>query len=77
MFEQLDLEEELPKSLKHACKAVRLVDCGLLKEHLSLLTPASKLRFNMLDLSGNDLQGSGEVLVEIMEAPVLEETFKV
>ena len=31
----------------------------------------------MLDLSGNDLEGSGEALVEIMEAPVLEELLNI
>ncbi|CAJ1415846.1 unnamed protein product [Effrenium voratum] len=59
------------------CKSLtvlRLADCGLTKEALAILAPeAHRLRLNMLDLSGNGLTGCGEVIAEVLEAPVLEE----
>eukprot|EP00933_Yihiella_yeosuensis_P028213 TRINITY_DN22033_c0_g1_i1.p1 TRINITY_DN22033_c0_g1~~TRINITY_DN22033_c0_g1_i1.p1 ORF type:complete len:424 (-),score=81.81 TRINITY_DN22033_c0_g1_i1:54-1292(-) len=53
---------------------LRLQDCGLQADTLKpLAMKASKLRLTVLDLSGNPLAGAGEVLSEIMEAPILEE----
>ncbi|CAE7441367.1 Nlrp4c [Symbiodinium natans] len=53
---------------------LRLVDCSLGREALSLLAEqASRLRLNTLHLSANNLTGLGEVLAEVMEAPVLED----
>ncbi|CAE8653402.1 unnamed protein product [Polarella glacialis] len=53
---------------------LKLADCGLGLSSLRLLaTGACKLRLQTLDLSGNALSGSGELLAELLEAPVLEE----
>eukprot|EP00931_Biecheleriopsis_adriatica_P049614 TRINITY_DN28700_c0_g2_i1.p1 TRINITY_DN28700_c0_g2~~TRINITY_DN28700_c0_g2_i1.p1 ORF type:complete len:413 (-),score=109.15 TRINITY_DN28700_c0_g2_i1:72-1310(-) len=53
---------------------LRLADCGLRSSSLTALVAcASRSRLKTLDLSGNALAGCGEQLVEVLEAPLLEE----
>lgn len=62
------------KPLWTSLSMLRLVDCGLQEEALKgLASEASKLKINILDLSGNCLTGAGETLAEVMEAPLLED----
>lgn len=53
---------------------LRLVDCSLGCDALKLLAEhATRLRLNVLHLSANKFTGLGDILVEVMEAPVLED----
>lgn len=53
---------------------LRLADCSLTFTFIEqLAAKAARSRLRMLDLSCNNLAGTGELLAEICEAPVLEE----
>jgi len=70
----LKILRPLLESKKSRIQVLRLADIGLTQAGLKGLaqaTPKSQLR--TLDLSWNSMKGAGEVVADIMDAPVLEE----
>jgi len=59
---------------KSKIQVLRLADCTLTPVGIKKIAEvAGQLKLRTLDLSWNSLHGGGEVLADIMEAPVLEE----